>query len=195
MSGLRTDLHHFCIIWYDRISLVVIRTNTILKKRRVRPCDMDHGLYLFKEAIMSLETSKKILKIVGILCVISGIIGIIIGILGFLGGGIIGAGVVNESIEVTEEVGQAMGVGFLLGVVGLISGIVDLLEGIFSINASKDSDKIMPAWIFALIGVVMAGISLIGSFGGEASGIISGIISVALSILVFVAANTIKNSR
>ncbi len=144
---------------------------------------------------MNLETRKKVLKVVGILCIISGIIGIVFGILGFVGGGFIGAGIANESLESTEEAGQALGFAFILGIVGLVSGCVDLLEGIFSLRAAKDSEKIMPAWIFALIGLVFAVVSLVGSFSGNVSGIISGVLSVALSLIVFLAANTIKNSR
>ena len=144
---------------------------------------------------MSLETSQKILKVVGILCILSGIIGIVIGILGFVGGGILGAGIANEADEATEEVGQALGFAFIMGIFGLVSGVVDLLEGIFSVRAANDSEKVMPAWVFALLGLIFAVISLVGSFGGNVSGIVSGILSVVLSLIVFIAANTIKNSR
>jgi len=132
---------------------------------------------------------------VGILCILSGIIGIVIGILGFVGGGILGAGIANEAVEATEEVGQALGFAFIMGIFGLVSGVVDLLEGIFSVRAANDSEKVMPAWVFALLGLIFAVISLVGSFGGNVSGIVSGILSVVLSLIIFIAANTIKNSR
>ncbi len=90
---------------------------------------------------MSLETSQKILKVVGILCILSGIIGIVIGSLGFVGGGILGAGIANEAVEATEAVGQALGFAFIMGIFGLVSGVVDLLEGIFSVRAANDSEK------------------------------------------------------
>ena len=144
---------------------------------------------------MSIDTSQKILKVVGILCILSGIIGIIIGILGFVGSGIIGAGIATEAVEATEEVGQAFGFAFVLGIFGVVSGVVDLLEGIFSVRAANDSAKIMPAWVFAVLGLIFAAISLVGSFGGDVSKIISGVLSVVLSLIVFIAANTIKNSR
>ena len=123
---------------------------------------------------MDLETSKKILKIFGILDIIFGIIGIIVGLLAFAGGGLVAASDQSEAGAI------GAGIAVILGVILVISGIVSLLQGIFSVRAAKDTSKIMPAWIFALIGVVMAAISLIGSFGGEASGIISGITLVFL---------------
>lgn len=134
---------------------------------------------------MSLETSKKILKIFGILSIIGGVLTIILGIVGLAGGG----------LAATEDA-TVGGIVIVVGLIALVSGIVSLLEGIFSVKAAKDPSKIQPAWIFAVIGVVMSAISLIMGFvNNGASGAFSNILSLAISILIFVAANTIKKSN
>jgi hypothetical protein len=53
----------------------------------------------------------------------------------------------------------------------------------------------MPAWIFAILGVIGSVGQLISSLSEDPKGIISAIIAVALSVLIFVAANTIKKSN
>ena len=63
---------------------------------------------------MSIDTSQTILKVVGILCILSGIIGIIIGILGFVGSGIIGAGIATEAVE--APVNSASGISLKYGI-------------------------------------------------------------------------------
>ena len=71
-----------------------------------------------------------------------------------------------------------------------ILGLISILEGIFSIRGAKDASKIMPAWIFAIIGVIAA---VIGLFTGGSMG--SSIASLIVNIVIFVAANKIKKSR
>ena len=69
------------------------------------------------------------------------------------------------------------------------------MEGWFSISASKDSAKIMPAWIFAILGIIGSIGTLISSIGEDMKGVAGAVIGVALSVLIFVAANTIKKSN
>ena len=141
---------------------------------------------------MSLQTSKTILKIMGIIGIIFGIFGIIAAILILVGGGLLGAVVAADG---TAEAGVTVGgVVVVVGIVALISAVVTLIEGICSFKASKDTSKIGPAWVFALIGIVFAVISLILAIVNNGS-IASSIFSVAINALVFVAANTIKKSN
>ncbi len=134
---------------------------------------------------MKLESAKKILKIFGVLSVISGIFTILTGILSFAGGGMLA----------TDESTAEMGVTALaLGLILLISGIITILQGIFSISASKNSAKIMPAWIIAIISLISNIISLISSIKNGTSAV-SGIVSLLIAVLIFVAANTIKANR
>ena len=138
---------------------------------------------------MSLETSKKILKIFGVIGIIVGILGLIVGLAALAGGG------VAASIGTSDDEVGLGAVAVIAGVVMLISGIVSLLEGIFSVRAAKDSSKIMPAWVFAIIGLISGAISFISNIRNGASSISGAILSFAISVLVFMAANTIKKSN
>lgn len=137
---------------------------------------------------MSLETSEKVLKITGILSIIGGIIGIIFAILsifGISGGGLVGP----ESTEEEAAVGLAV-IGGAVAVI--VTALVELLEGFFSVSAANDHSKIMPAWIFAILGLLSGiGSVITGITGGDS--LIGGIVSLVISIIIFMAANTIKN--
>ena len=137
---------------------------------------------------MSLDTSNKILKVTGILSIIGGALMFVLGLVTVIGGGAIG--IVAEA----QDEAVVGGIAVFAGLMILFGAAVTLLEGIFSVRAAKDNSKINPAWIFAIIGLVSSIISMITNIANGGS-IFSGVISLALSILIFVAANTIKNSR
>lgn len=138
---------------------------------------------------MDIETSKKILKIAGILSIISGVLATIVGLLAIAGGG-----VVAGTLEGDDQVSGA--VILIIGVIALISGIISLIEGICSVRAAKDTSKINAAWIFAIIGLVMNGISFISNIVQSGfSSAFGGIVSVAFSVLIFIAANSIKKAE
>ena len=141
---------------------------------------------------MSVETSQKILKVFGIIAIVIGALGLLGGILTIIGGGVLGAGFsgLTDDVAGGSLVG---GVVILTGIVVVISAIVTLLEGIFSVRAAKDSSKIMPAFVFAIIGLASGAIGLIRAIA-SGSGIFSGLISLAISCLVFWAANTIRKN-
>ena len=157
---------------------------------------------------MSLETSKKILKVFGIFSIIVGIIGAILGALGVLTGSVMGAGAITGNIDelvakanVTKE--QLAGMVGLIGIVSLIlhdASIIEIISGVFSVKAAKDSQKIMPAWIFALIGVIMGIVSLGLTFlnknalNTKLSDIIGYTVGLLINILIVVAANNIKKA-
>ncbi len=133
---------------------------------------------------MSLETSKKILKIFGVLGIIGGILSLILGIVALAGGSVLTTGVDEEEVQ--------LGVlAVLSGVILLISGIISLFEGIFSVRASKDITKIGPAWFFALLGIISA-VAGVGSALGQGGSIGSSIGTLIINGVVFVAANTIR---
>ena len=75
----------------------------------------------------------------------------------------------------------------------VITGIVSLIEGICSVRAAKDNSKIGPAWWFAIISLVMGIISIVANLA-NGSGVAGSIPSLLISILIFMAANTIKKS-
>ena len=122
------------------------------------------------------------MKVFGIFDIICGAILIILGVMVLIG----------SSQLSLEEI--AADPSLSAGVAGLaiffVLGVIALLEGIFSLRGAKDAAKIMPAWIFAIIGVITAVIGLFtgGSLGGS-------IISLIVNIVIFIAANKIKKSR
>lgn len=131
---------------------------------------------------MSLKTSKRILKIFGIFDIICGIFLIILGIIV-----LVGASQLSPE-EIASDPSLSAGVSGMA--ILFILGLLSLLEGIFSIRGAKDAAKIMPAWIFAIIGVIAAVVGLFtgGSMGGS-------IFSLIVNIVIFIAANKIRKSR
>ena len=133
---------------------------------------------------MTVETSNKILKIFGILGIIGGALSVIMGLVASFSGQIVTVAAEDESMGLLVVV---------VGIIMVITGIVSLIEGIFSVRAAKDNSKIGPAWWFAIISLVMGVIS-IGSNLANGSGIAGSIPSLLISILIFMAANTIKKA-
>ena len=131
---------------------------------------------------MSLKTSKRILKIFGIFDIICGIFLIILGVMV-----LVGASQLSPE-EIASDPSLSAGVSGMA--IFFILGLLSLIEGIFSIRGAKDAAKIMPAWIFAIIGVIAAVVGLFtgGSLGGS-------IFSLIVNIVIFIAANKIKKSR
>ena len=151
------------------------------------------GFLLIKEEKeMSVETSKMILKVFGIIAIVFGALALWRGILTIIGGGLLGVGF----SQMTDDVAGGAWVGGLLILTGIdmiISAIVTLLEGIFSVLVAKDSSKIMPAFVVAIISLAFGVIGLIRAIV-SGSGIFSGLISLAISCLIFLAANTIRKN-
>ena len=147
---------------------------------------------------MSLEASKKCLKILGILSLIFGILGVIGGIALTAGGGLLGIGTVDTATNGNTEVIQnAIAITVFGGLFLIIASALNIIEGCLDIRASKDISKIMPAWIFAIIGLIVCVIQLVGFFNTRdfSSGTVAGVVvSVILSVLTFIAANTIKKA-
>ena len=131
---------------------------------------------------MSLNTSKRILKIFGIFSIISGVFLIILGCIV-----LVGASQLSPE-EIASDPSLSAGVASIA--VFFVMGLISLLEGIFSLRGAKDAAKIMPAWIFAIIGVITA---VIGLFTGGTMG--SSIFTLIINIVIFTAANKIKKSR
>lgn len=138
---------------------------------------------------MTVETSRKILKVVGILGIILGVIVCLGGVLMLAGGSLVQQA---GDISLTPEELKLMKLG---GIASAVLGLITLLEGIFSVRAANDFSKIMPAWVFALISLIFNAVDAVWSIiqSAEARTIASAAFSIAISILVLGAANKIKN--
>ena len=139
---------------------------------------------------MSLDTSKSILKIMGILSIIFGILGAFLAATLLFGGK---AAVASGELD-TAITPEQLRLLTLVGVFSLVSALVTFLQGVFSVRAAKDFSKIMPAWVFAILALIFSVVDSVWIIVQNASGnnIFSSAISVALSILVLAAANKIK---
>ena len=139
---------------------------------------------------MTVETSRKILKVFGILSIIFGILGAILAATLLFGGK---AAVASGELDVNVTPEQLRLLSLAAGF-SLVSALVTFLQGVFSVRAAKDFSKIMPAWVFAILGLLFSLADSVWNIINSADGrtIFSAAISVALSILVLAAANKIK---
>ena len=73
----------------------------------------------------------------------------------------------------------------------LLLGGFSLAEGILSRRAANDPTKAQPAFVFAIISLVLASVSLISAIVGGGS-LVSGITGVVINVLLVMAANTLR---
>ena len=143
---------------------------------------------------MTLETSRKILKIAGILTIIAGIATLAIGILSIAIGGV--ATTMPEA-EVDEQVQTGIIAILAGGALGVIAGIMSLVEGSFCVSASKTGKHATGAWIFSIIGLVLCVVESVSTIKGgvaNTSDIVSIIVGIIINVLVFIAAKNVKNA-
>ena len=151
--------------------------------------------------MQDLESARKTLKILGILSIIGGALSLIMAVVSFAGGGLVAGSIATPgAIDAADMEGAAAATGLLLiaGGILVISGVFSLLLGIFSVRASSDFRKIGPAYVLAIMNLVMTVISviftLVGGAGINFSSIASCIVSIGLSVAIFMAAKTIKEN-
>ncbi|MBR4223543.1 MAG: hypothetical protein IKR73_01910 [Oscillospiraceae bacterium] len=135
---------------------------------------------------MNIQTSKTILKVFGIIGMFFGGLTTIGALFILLGGGAASIGGGDE--------GLAFGALLIvLGILSLGAGLITVAQGFCSYKASQDTSKIMPAWLFSIIGIVSNVVSVISSIKKD-SGVFTAVVSLVISIVIFTAANTIKNN-
>ena len=141
---------------------------------------------------MTLENSKKLLKIAGILFVISSLISIYFG--GFMTNiGLAG----NNAPEIQNHPDYQVVIRFyiLAGIAFIISGIIHLFQGIFSAKAAKDSKYGNKAYIFSILGLISTIAFAIATLFAKNNtvntyiGLVGGLI---LGVVVFLAAKKVK---
>ncbi|MBQ9020561.1 MAG: hypothetical protein IJ113_00900 [Eggerthellaceae bacterium] len=146
---------------------------------------------------MQPSKAQKGLKTLSIISIVLAALGILLGILFIMGGTIIGSdpGVQNAVSSETGLSGTMAGPFLgIMGIIMIVSAGLELLMGIFGVRAAGDNQKIMPAWVFALLSLVFGVISAIGNVtsGGDLSHVLSVIASLVISVLFFWFANTVK---
>lgn len=148
---------------------------------------------------MSLGASKKILKIFGIISIVFGILGIIAGVMSVAGGALLGTGVAAGEVAAGNDMAAGVALLGFGGLLIIIGSVIELISGVCSVKAANDISKIMPAWIFSLIGVISSLASVISMVMQKAqpvktNEIVGAVVGCITSILIFVAANSVKSA-
>ena len=141
---------------------------------------------------MNLETSKKILRIAGILSIVGAVFMLILSAIGFIGGG---SAASQPGIETNEELQKTVAGALVDGVLFLFIGIAGLAEGIISYLAGKTGKKNLAtaAMVFAVITTINLVSNLIKS-PGTTSNIVNSLISIALNLLSLYAAYVVRKA-
>lgn len=156
---------------------------------------------------MNLEASKKTLKVVGIIEIVLGVLVYLVGILAAIGGSFITMGVYGDNIPALNAFvaqglnAQQLGSFATLGaVLFILIGTIGTIEGVLYVRGANNFAKITPAWIFSIIGLVISAyliyitaMSIINHTATIAT-IITNVLEISISILVFIAANSIRNA-
>ena len=139
---------------------------------------------------MSVDTSKTMLKIFGIVNMILGVMILIFSAMTLAGGGLLASGVVPMD---QAEAGVSGALVFGVGGAMLVLGAFSFASGILSRRAAKDPSKAQPAFVFA-IGAVLAVPNLVLAITGGGS-LISAVVCLGINALLVVAANTLRKEN
>ena len=137
---------------------------------------------------MSVNTSKSVLKVFGIVDIIFGVLLLIFSAMTLAGGGLLASGVIPMD---PAEAGVSGALVLVAGGAMLVMGGFSLASGILSRRAAKDPSKAQPAFVFAVIGLVLAALNLTLAITGGGSPA-SALVSVAINGLLVMAANTLR---
>lgn len=146
-----------------------------------------------------IKNAKSTLKILGILSIILGAFGIILGAMSIGGGGILAGQMAASGGMTSADVDAAAtmtGLVLVAGIVLFASGIFTLLLGIFSVRASNDFSKVGPAYVFAIIDLIVSILGVIVNFAGtmNVSSLLDGAVGIAFAACIFWAAKTIRDN-
>ncbi|GEM_PF-3316921 len=144
---------------------------------------------------MKLETSRKVLRITGILTIIGGVITIASGLMVIFMGN-----AATQMLDFASNLQLQNGSDALLEGGGdeIFSGILSLLEGGASYSAGKHGKHTTAAYVFALlgmIGAILQGYVLVraGAFG-DMEKIISLVVTIILNLIIFTAASKVRKA-
>lgn len=146
-----------------------------------------------------IKNAKSTLKVLGILSIILGAFGIILGAMSIGGGGLLAGQMATSggmSAAEVDAAATATGLVLVAGIVVLISGIFTLLLGIFSVRGANDFSKVGPAYVFAIIDLIVSIVGVIVNFAGtmNVSSLLEGIVGVVFAACIFWAAKTIRDN-
>ena len=137
---------------------------------------------------MKTSGNQKFLKFIGVLATIGALLLMLIG--GVLAALSSNAEFASRLAESVKEHGLDLQVQMnqsgivAVGLAVVIIGIVYLLYGICMLRASKNAENSVGAFLFALLGLILAGTALVGAIR-SGTGILGSIGSLVLNLLIF----------
>ena len=139
---------------------------------------------------MNFETCKKILRIAGILTIISAVLTLLFAIAGIAAGG---AAVSNPGIEADPELQQNVGLAIAGSIILLLAAALGLVEGIVCYRAGKSGKKraATVAMFLAVLSTIMYIANQLRS-APQGTNIVSVIINIVLNVLVIYAAYVVR---
>lgn len=137
---------------------------------------------------MTVETSRNILNIFGIVDIIHGALELFFGFLATAGGGLLASGKLTAASGVTGRL------VFMAASVFLLLGVFSLVEGILSRRAAKDEGSVEPVFVTAVVSLVLAVGTLIGAAAWSGSPA-SSIVSIVINVLLVMAADTLRKDE
>ena len=142
--------------------------------------------------------SQKVLRVISIVQIIEAVLLVVFALMGVMSGAAIGAADPSSVAELTAETGMSQGAlgGLVAGtsLTVIIAAAISILIAVFGLRASNDVNKIMPAWIFSIIGLVGSCLSIVmKAVNGTLSGnLLSSLLTLAVAVLTFWVCNNIK---
>lgn len=143
---------------------------------------------------MTLDNARKLLKISGILLIIGSIVSIVFGV-GIAAGFSYATANMPEMQSNPEYVKGGI-IVTIAGILTAISGVIHFLQGFFSLRASGNDASGKNAYNFSIIGLVATAITACTTILGKnvtKASIIGSVLGVVVSILVMLAAKTVKD--
>lgn len=144
-----------------------------------------------------MSASRKLLKIVSLITILSGISYLVFGLL-MAGLGLFGG---TDPIIATESVSlDARGAGALLAAIAGISAAAYLLLGFLGLRGANVPSKIGPVYLLSIVGIAMAVVNVLywawqGFSSIDAGSVINLLVTAAESVLIFVLSRNIKKER
>ena len=144
-----------------------------------------------------MSASRKLLKIISLITILSGISYLVLGLL-MAGLGLFGGA---DPIIATDHASlDAQGAGTLLASIAGISAAAYLLLGFLGLRGANVPSKIGPVYALSIVGIAMAVVNVLywawqGFSNIDAGSIINLVITAAESVLIFMLARNIKKER
>ncbi|MBR6259540.1 MAG: hypothetical protein IKR21_04950, partial [Oscillospiraceae bacterium] len=108
-----------------------------------------------------------------------------------------GLAAVTTDAGTDAELQKNIGIIVIAGIAAVLSGVLTLIQGFASLSAAKNGKKHLLVRIFAILSIILAIIeAVICLIGGNLNGVnlISLIVSLVISVIVLLAANTVRKS-